>query len=198
MARTLILSFVVTRPVKLAWYDTRLAHTYRFVVTGVSGTRYDIGKFFMAPDDLQLAQNRLRYFPDQDLIVRTYGMTQNPKLAAELLKSPSELELAELVKWDRIDQHDPAAVATFDRFVRTCFRNVNSQLSLKTWHMPGAAPQHIWTMPTGHQFDCREPLERFGVHLVTTIYDESAGIVELSDRQIHAVTIPQAKSSESM
>ncbi|MCH2203758.1 MAG: hypothetical protein MK102_17460 [Fuerstiella sp.] len=196
-ALMLVLSFVVTRPVKLAWYDTRLTHTHRFVGTGISGTRYDVGKFFMAPYDLQLAQNRLRFFADQDLIVRTYGTTQNSKLAAELLKSPSELKLEKLVEWDRIDQHDPAAVATFDRFVTTYFRNVNSQLSLKTWHFPAAAPQHIWTMPTGHQFDCREPLEQFAVHLTTTMYDQSAGIVQLSDRPIHVVTIPKVKTAES-
>ena len=196
-ALMLILSFVVTRPVKLAWYDTRLTHTHHFVGTGISGTRYDVGKFFMAPYDLQLAQNRLRFFADQNLIVRTFGTTQNSKLAAELLKSPSELKLEELVEWDRIDQHDPAAVATFDRFVTTYFRNVNSQLSLKTWHFPAAAPQHIWTMPTGHQFDCREPLEQFAVHLTTTMYDQSAGIVQLSDRPIHVVTIPKVKTAES-
>ena len=112
-------------PVRLGWFDTRLAYTYRYTVIGPSGSAYAIAPSFFSPYDLRFSQNRFDFLTARPALVSTYGMTQDPQIASALLPVPTRDEVEQLEANLGTVHYEPKQVARFDDFMRRFLANWN-------------------------------------------------------------------------
>jgi hypothetical protein len=141
----------VFKPHHLAWFDTPLAHTYRFVAIDASGNRHPVGKYQLAPYDFFLCQNRLWFIPQSQVLTRTWSSTKNKELAEMLAQCKSISDLSQIEPTESIVQPSPDKLKGFERWVFLFFKNMTTHPHPSPQGLVGF-PQHIWTTPHAHDF----------------------------------------------
>ena len=181
------------KPVRLGWYDTRLAYTYRYTVVGPSGSAYRIAPSFFAPYDLLVSQNRFGYLSEHPTLTGTYGMTQDPAIAAALLdaRTLSEVEALES-RWGA-HLFDAQKARTFDHFMRRFLRAWNRRAFQRPWYAPLRPPHHIWTAAREPAYAGQEPIARLLVDRVTTVWDEER-VLEIRVERVRDLEIEHPAS----
>jgi hypothetical protein len=158
-------------PVRLGWFDTRLAYTYRYTVAGPSGRAYSIAPSFFAPYDLRFSQNRFDFLTERPALVSTYGMTQDPLIAKALLPVLTLAEVEGLEARLGSVQREPKQAERFDDFMRRFFSAWNRRGARREGHGVWQAPLHIWTAPREPAYAGQEPVARVLVDRVTTLWN---------------------------
>jgi hypothetical protein len=158
-------------PVRLGWYDTRVADTYRYTAIGESGAAYPLAASFFAPYDMTMAQNRLGYLSRRPVLVSTYGMTQTREIAEHLFEVTELAEVETLEARFGVVQHDPARALRFDAFARRALAAKAGPGTARPWYTVLHPPIHIQTAPRGPALPRAERVERLIVERVTTLWD---------------------------
>jgi hypothetical protein len=158
-------------PVRLGWYDTRLAYTYRYTLLGPSGTEYRAAPAFFAPYDIPFSQNRFGYLSDRPSLVGTYGMTLDARIAQALIdvRTLEEVEVLEDTLGKR--QVDARQGERFDDFMHRFLGAWNRHGGRRPWYAQLRPPLHIWTAPHEPAYAGQEPVARLLVDRVTTLWD---------------------------
>ncbi len=180
-------------PVRLGWYDTRLAYTYRYQAVDAQGRSSQLAPSFFAPYDLSFAQGRFHYLSQQPALVATYGATRDPKVAAALLRARSLAEIEHLEAELGQRASDPAQAARFDRFMLRFLAASNRRLGQHHWFAAVAAPLHIWTSARAPAYAGEQPIARLRVERVTTLWD-GAALRELRVERVRELVIPREAS----
>jgi hypothetical protein len=158
-------------PVRLGWYDTRLAYTYRYEATGVSGARYRLAASFFAPFDLQFAQNRFDYLTRTPALVSTYGNTQDAGIANALLAArDADTVFALEARMGRV-LYDERRSARLDAFLVRYLSAWNRRGMERQWYAALGAPLHIRTAPREPAYRGQEPIARLAIERVTTLWN---------------------------
>jgi len=158
-------------PVRLGWFDTRLAYTYRYSVIGPSGVAYAIAPSFFAPYDLRFSQNRFDFLTARPALVSTYGMTQDPGIAAALLPVRTLAEVEQLEARLGTLRRDPKQAERFDVFMQRFFSAWNRRGAKREAHGFWRAPLHIRTSAREPAYAGQEPVARLLVDRVTTLWN---------------------------
>jgi hypothetical protein len=158
-------------PVRLGWFDTRLAYTYRYTVAGPSGSQYAVAPSFFAPYDLRFAQNRFDFLTARPALVSTYGMTQDPAIAKALLPVLTLAEVEQLEARLGTVHREPKQAERFDEFMQGFFAAWNRRGARREASGFWQAPLHIWTAPREPAYTGQEPVTRVLVDRVTTLWD---------------------------
>jgi hypothetical protein len=156
------------KPVRLGWFDTRLAYTYRYTVLGAGGGAFRIAASFFAPYDLRFSQNRFDFLTPRPALVSTYGMTQDAGVAGALASVRSLAEVEALEAHLGVVHREPKQAERFDDFMRRFFAARNRRLPLRRLPRP---PLHIWTAPREPVYADQEPVAGLVVERVTTLWD---------------------------
>jgi hypothetical protein len=168
----------IFKPHHLAWFDTPLAHTYRFVVVDATGVRYPVGKYQLAPYDFFLCQNRLWFIPQSQVLTRTWSSTKDKELAEVLTACRDIADLSKIEPTESIVQPAPDKLRSFERWVYFFFKNMNTQSEPAMWGLTGF-PQHIWT--TAHAQDFQPSTNIVAVEIFRTsswCQDSTINIIE--------------------
>jgi hypothetical protein len=175
-------------PVRLGWFDTRLAYTYRYTVIGPSGNAYSIAPSFFAPYDLRFAQNRFDFLTARPSLVSTYGMTQDPGIAKALLSVLTLAEVEQLEARLGTVHREPQQVARFDDFMHRFFAAWNRRGARREARAVWRAPLHIWTAPRDPAYAGQEPVARVLVDRVTTLWNDER-LLELRVERVRDLAI---------
>jgi len=160
----------------LAWFDTPLTHTYRFVGIDSSGNRHGIGKYQLAPYDFFLCQNRLWFLPQSELLTRTWSSTKKSDLALSLVQCKSVKQLARVKPAEEIVGPDLNRQRGFERWVYAFFRNMTKHHRSGTQGTTGF-PQHIWTTALANDYPPN--LELVAVELFRTSSWCEGGVIQI-------------------
>ncbi len=180
-------------PVRLGWFDTRLAYTYRYTVVGPTSHEYAIAASFFAPYDLRFSQNRFDFLTPRPALVSTFGMTQDPRIAKALLPVRTLAEVEQLETRLGTVHREPKQVERFDAFM---------QRFLSAWNRHGAkreasgcwrAPLHIWTAAREPAYLGQEPVAKLLVDRVTTLWNNEQ-LLELRVERVRELTIDPDQS----
>jgi hypothetical protein len=179
-------------PVRLGWFDTRLAYTYRYTVVGSRGGEYKAAASFFSPYDLRFAQNRFDFLTQQPALVSTYGMTRDPNIAKLLMPVRTLAEVEQLEsRLGRVRQ-DPKQAERFDGFMRRFFTAWNQREGRRevfSWK----PPLHISTAPREPAYHGQEPAAKLRVDRVTTLWDGEK-LLELRTERVREIPIDPALS----
>ncbi len=155
-------------PVRLGWFDTRIADTYRYTVIGESGSARRIAPSFFAPYDLTMAQNRFGYLSRYPVLVSTYGMTQDRNLAKLLLAARTSADIENLEAQLGTKLFDEAKIARFDEFLS---RALAVRRKERPWYTVVHPPAHIWTAARDPAYRREDVARHLLVDRVTTLWD---------------------------
>jgi len=183
-----IVSIPFFKPVRLGWYDTRLNEIYTFEAVGKSGKRYDLHSNFFSPYDLPFSQNRFYFLSDGNLLVRTYGSTENYEIFKEIKKIKNREQLDELEKQKGERYYDKKKVSRFRDFLQTYFSNLNSRGSKAGLISKFSPPKHILTFPRGDKYDPDDKIKRVNV-LLKKILCRDNELKVLSENQVLSVPL---------
>jgi len=183
------------KPVRLGWFDTRLAYTFRYHVVGASGRATRVAPSFFAPYDLSLAQGRFHYLSPEPALVATYGATRSPRIAAALQRARTLEDVQRLEREQGRAAGDPRAAARFDEFMRRFLSARNRRAGRQPGYTALAPPLHIWTAPRAPAPADAEPIAGLVVERVTTLWDGVA-LRELRVERVRELAIgPRAAGS---
>jgi hypothetical protein len=197
----LLLSFVLVAgastwctPVRLGWFDTRIAYTYRYTAFTASGGAYRIAPSFFAPYDLLISQNRFGYLVERPSLVGTFGMTLDGDIAAALIPVRALPEVETLETRMGRALFDAKRAEHFDDFMRRFLSAANRRGAHSAWYTVLRPPLHIWTAPREPAYALQEPIVRLGVDRVTTLWDGER-FTELRVERVREVAIPTGASA---
>lgn len=176
------------RPVNLAWYDSPLSYTYRFVGVGESGTRYALPPRFFAPYDYQFTLGNFHYAADYPGLDITWGAIWDRGIVEQLLQPVGLAEIEAMERAEGRNRYDAEDAERLESFVRTFVTNYNRRRSKETILSAIAAPPHLWSMAPANAYDGNEPLVEVAIHQVTGYFD-GARFDELRDREIRRIPI---------
>jgi hypothetical protein len=180
------------RPVRLGWYDTRVADTYQYTVIGDSGAAYRIAPSFFAPYDLSVAQNRFGYLSRHPTLVSTYGMTQNPTIAEHLLGARTRAEVEALEARFGAPQRDERKAERFHEFARRALVAKSGPDRARPWYTALHPPLHIWTSSREPHYTGEDPARRLLVDRVTTLWD-GAQLREIRVERVREIATDSAR-----
>jgi hypothetical protein len=175
-------------PVRLGWFDTRIAYTFRYTVLVPGGGAYRIAPSFFAPYDLPFAQNRFDYLTERPALVSTYGMTQDPRIAGALLPVRTLAEVEALEARMGRSLHDAQKAARFDAFMRRFLVVRNRHGAAHSGLHALSPPLHIWTAAREPAYAGQGPVERLLVDRVTTLWDGER-LLELRVERVRELAI---------
>jgi hypothetical protein len=156
---------------KLTWFDTRLNYKYDIEVTTAEGRKYEVGRLFFSPYNLQFTQNRFWFLEKRPLATRTFGSVtyaEDLALIEELLDSakPEELDERILAVENRIGKshYDLEERERLRNFLHVFFTNVNKRGEWGRVIPMFSAPDHIISYPSVDEpFAFQDVIESFQV-----------------------------------
>jgi len=188
----IIISIPFFKPVRLGWYDTRLNEIYTFEAVGESGKIYDLHSNFFSPYDLPFSQNRFYFLSDENLLVRTYGSTENYEIFRKTKGIENKEELEELEKEKGRNYYDGKKTKILRDFLHIYFSNLNSRGSKVSMLSKLAPPKHILTFPAGDKYDPDDKIRIVNVVLKKIIYRDNK-LIDLSDKKVLSVPVEEQR-----
>lgn len=173
----MIISIPFFKPTRLGWYDTNLSNIYVFEATGESGEKYRLHTNFFSPYDFPFTQNRFYFLSRGNLLVRTYGSTEDYEIAEGLKKVSTLKELAALETSKGKNYYDPKKIRIFEKFLKNYFRNLNSRGSKEILLSKFAAPKHKLTFPRDGNYDLNDKVGKIDVISKKAVYRDNQIVV---------------------
>jgi len=178
--KTLILSvifMIITipffKPTRLGWYDTNLSSIYIFEATGQSGEKYQLHTNFFSPYDFPFTQNRFYFLSRENLLVRTYGSTENIEILEGLKKVNTSDELKLLEQSKGKNYYDPEKIRTFANFLKVYFYNLNKRGYKESIFSKFAAPKHKLTFPRNGEYNLNDKIKKIDVKSKKALYKDN-------------------------
>ena len=184
----MIISIPFFKPTRLGWYDTNLNNIYIFTATGESGKKYLLHTNFFSPYDFPFTQNRFYFLSSENLLVRTYGSTEDNEILKGIKEIDSLQELNELESRKGRNYYDTEKIDTFREFISRYFGNLNSRGEKSSILSGFAAPKHKYTFPRNGVYDPGDRIVRVDVQSKKVIYKDN-DILELETRPVLSVCI---------
>ena len=176
------------RPTNLAWFDSPLSYTYRFIGTGESGAQYPLPPVVFAPYDYQFTLGNFHYLADASGLDVTWGAIWNRNVVDRLLTPVSLPEVEALEATHGRNRYDPRGAERLDAFLDTFLSNYYRRQSKTTPLSVVAAPHHLWSVSPPGAYRAEEPLREVEIHQSTGYFDGES-FRELRDRIIRRVPI---------
>ena len=173
----MLISIPFFKPTRLGWYDTRLSNIYIFEATGESGKKYLLHTNFFSPYDFPFTQNRFYFLSRENILVRTYGSTENYEILEGIKKIDNLDDLQVLESTNGKNYYDPEKITTFEKFLTTYFKNLNSRGTKDSILSKFAAPKHKLTFPFGGEYNLDDKVRKVDVISKKAIYKEDQIIV---------------------
>lgn len=181
----IVLSLFYFAPSFLGWIDSRMNQMYVIEAETPAGT-YEITRNFMSPYDIIFDQNRLYFLSNESIVVGTYGSVRSFDVQKAIEQAGPEGLEAIKERYGR-NYYDPAKIAEFDRFMITCFRNLNDRGHKNVFFSSIAAPTHTYTF-SRNPYAFQAPVHAIHINYVETYYDGKK-IHHTQEKRIHTINI---------
>jgi hypothetical protein len=178
------------KPAALAWYDTRLSYTYRFIAVGESGATYELSPAFFQPYNDVFAFSDFGYLTPRAQLVGPYGATASRATTEALLQTKTPEKIFQLEAQKQPKTVNPRQLERFDNFFKRYIRNLNHRMKHNlrfNWLQP---PPVFITFSRGRVFNREEPLKKIIVNQVTTLFNDRQ-LLEIRNTTIREIDIPQ-------
>jgi hypothetical protein len=157
------------KPARLAWYDTRIAYTYRFEAIGGQGGRYELPPLSFSPFLDVFAFGTFRYLGPTSQLVGSYGATSDRPLAEALVQSTTPEQIWALEAGRVQPSFNARLAGVLDDFVRRRVTRLDqSRPVVLSWFKP---PPVFWTQAHSAVYEGQERIERVEIYRVTSLYD---------------------------
>jgi hypothetical protein len=183
-------------PVNLAWYDTPVSYTHRFVGVGPSGREYSLGPAFFAPFDYTFTLSSFHYLVDHPTLNITWGATWDRDAVEELLLARSVSDISRVEASHGRVPYDPRRAARLDAFLQRFVGTWNQRRSRRTPLTAIQAPPQLWTFPRATAYSGEEPIREVRVDQITTLFDGER-YTECRRRELRTVLIPGTEPAAS-
>jgi len=177
------------KPVKLAWFDTRLCYTYRFEAIGESGNSYTLPEKFFSPYTYAFTKRDFAYITPQKHLLVNYGATKDPKLASALKKANSPEKIVQLENDLGEIRYSPGRAQIFDEFISRFVSNANRRQFRREYFQVVQPPADLWSSPGKKAFKGNDELRKVMVYQVTALFDDS-NYTEMRKRLVREIDIP--------
>jgi hypothetical protein len=173
----LALAVMATAPlyfnlVPFAWFDTRLVNFFEIYGVANSGKRYRLDGRFFAPYDIHVQQSRHYPLLDGSVLVGTYGVTFDPRIAVAL-ETAKPSDLPELRRRYGQRWTSPEIGAVYVDFIRRYVVNAQRRGGRRSILSGLAPPYHFRTTPPRDTYDFLEPLTSVEIEFREFLYDGS-------------------------
>lgn len=156
-------------PARLAWYDTRLAYTYRFEAVDGEGERHQLPPLAFSPFLDVFTFGTFTYLAPTSQLVGAYGATADRPLARALLRATTPEQIWALEKARVWPSFDPARAAVLDRLLQRFAAHLQEDRAL--WLSRLKPPPVFWTQAHDPAYTGTRPLQTLNVYRLTWLYD---------------------------
>jgi len=184
----IVVSPLWAMPVNLAWLDSPVTYSYRFVATDANGTTALLPPQFFRPYDYQFSLGAFDYLSDdRPLFPHFWGDVSDRPILEEVYEASSAVEILELESKYGTVLFDEARAADLDRFVQTHVLIWNERGSPDLGWRLLQAPAQLWTInPDSYTGD--GPIESVAVWRVLLYWDGDE-YQEIRTTQIRDITV---------
>ncbi|MFW2440573.1 MAG: hypothetical protein ACN4GR_14535 [Arenicellales bacterium] len=176
-------------PPRLAWYNTPLNYTYRYLATGDSGEQYNLSPRFFAPYGDIMTMANFRYISPGPRLVGPYGISHNKEMAGKLRTAESADDIFALEESSGKNAYKEDKAEIFYTFIRNYLSHYNNaSQSGRRWSDINCCkpPPNFWSLVPDKAYTGQEPVKKLTITETTTFYSNG----ELKDiRQLDLKTI---------
>ncbi len=170
----------------MAWYDTPVQYTYRFIGIDNSGREIPLAYENFVPYTDEFTFGDLAYLSAETQLTGAYGVTGSRPVAEALLDVRSADALERIEAEHAVNPHDPDRAAELEDFMRRVLLNRQERAGNPTWWSLIQAPRHLWSFPRPGEvvLDGSETIRRVIIVQVTTLFDGQS-FKKIRERVVH-------------
>ena len=176
------------RPAKLAWYDTKLAYTYRFSGLDTQDRQIELPPSFFAPYDAHFIFGAFGYLTETPQLVGPYGASQTTAISRALNAAQTPGDIFALEAQKKARRPESAMIDRFEDYIKTTAGNYSHRQNKALWLNWLQPPATFWSFAEKVPLTGKEQPVAIKITQVTSFFDGNA-YQEIRERVIRKIDV---------